>query len=390
MHTNTAADAEAQYATATLKDIKHLVDQLRIRDERMSVAEMELRRVTEEYRRLREDLLPVFKMAKEGQPLPYHPDGRNTSAYNYNYENSNTISPPATTGSSNQSGGMSRKYSTKKLFLGSTPKNVSPTHMQHGQPERSMLEQALDPSGAAERAVVSSAHLAAHGSQPATSPGHPSPGAIPSPGSPPVTIQNNPLSQSTLASRSYRSDSTTPSNRSTFDRPSDSDAHTSYQSTRDSHRPTPHSSLATTVTTSSRRTPTPSDTPSSASHPTHPPATSSSATSNTGASVEIFKSFRVSMEDPCYKVLPAALKKYNINAPWEQYALYIVYAGQERCLGLDEKPLILFKQLDKEGKMPMFMLRKRNPDGGTEGVEGPGAMGDGIGGGLRTTPGGII
>jgi hypothetical protein len=27
-------------------------------------------------------------------------------------------------------------------------------------------------------------------------------------------------------------------------------------------------------------------------------------------------------------------------------------------LGLNERPLILFKQLDKEGRKPMFMLRK--------------------------------
>ena len=87
-------------------------------------------------------------------------------------------------------------------------------------------------------------------------------------------------------------------------------------------------------------------------------ATSETVPSTGPGNVEIFKSFRVSMEDPCYKVLPAALKKYNINAPWEQYTLYIVYGDKERCLGLDEKPLILFKQLDKEGKKPMFMLRK--------------------------------
>lgn len=86
-------------------------------------------------------------------------------------------------------------------------------------------------------------------------------------------------------------------------------------------------------------------------------------------SVEIFKSFRVSMEDPCHKVLPAALKKYNINADWRQYALYIVYGDQERCLGLDEKPLILFKQLDKEGKKPMFMLRRHAAP--VEGHSGP-------------------
>ncbi|KAK0122222.1 Adaptor for signal transduction, variant 2 [Cadophora gregata] len=88
--------------------------------------------------------------------------------------------------------------------------------------------------------------------------------------------------------------------------------------------------------------------------------------SNTSA--EIFKSFRVSMEDPCWKVLPAALKKYNINAPWEQYALYIVYEDKERCLGMEEKPLILFKQLDKMGKKPMFMLRKIAPVGSGENV----------------------
>jgi Ras association (RalGDS/AF-6) domain len=81
-------------------------------------------------------------------------------------------------------------------------------------------------------------------------------------------------------------------------------------------------------------------------------------TPSAGASVEIFKTFRVSIEDPCYKVLPAALKKYNINAPPEQYALYIAYEDKERCLGRYEKPLVLFKQLDEEGKKPMFILRK--------------------------------
>ena len=38
--------------------------------------------------------------------------------------------------------------------------------------------------------------------------------------------------------------------------------------------------------------------------------------------------------------------------------MYIVCGNDERILGLEEKPLVLFKQLDKEGKKPMFMLRK--------------------------------
>ena len=101
------------------------------------------------------------------------------------------------------------------------------------------------------------------------------------------------------------------------------------------------------------------------------------------------------MDDPCYKVLPAALKKYQINAPWDQYALYIVYGDQERCLGLEEKPLILFKQLDKEGKKPMFMLRKTNNAqvDGTGEVPGSAGLGSAAtrgGGTPYDPPGGII
>jgi hypothetical protein len=335
-----AADAENQYATATLKDIQQLVEQLRLRDERTGQLEMELRRITAEYARLREDLLPVFRMAKEGQPLPYPSQETTNQTASYN-DTLNTISPPAPTPSSGQSGGgLSRKYSTKKLFYEGAPKNSSPTYLQSSQ-ERSLMEQALDPANAAERAVQSSSHLAAiNGGQISTSPGYPSPNQ-PSPTSPPT------LSGSTLASRSYRSDLPTPA-RSTF--PSNDNDYQPSTYSRDSTKPAP-----------SRRAQTPApDTPAGAS---------------SGASVEIFKSFRVSMEDPCYKVLPAALKKYNINAPWEQYALYIVYGDKERCLGMDEKPLILFKQLDKEGKKPMFMLRKMNANADAQVGELPGSAG---------------
>jgi protein STE50 len=83
--------------------------------------------------------------------------------------------------------------------------------------------------------------------------------------------------------------------------------------------------------------------------------------SPTPTSLEIFKSFRVGLDDPCYKVLPNALRKYNIQSDWRNYALYIVYGDQERLVGFDEKPMALFKDLDREGKRPMFMLRKLPP-----------------------------
>lgn len=323
---------------------------------------MELRRITTEYARLREELLPVFRMAKEGQPLPYPADANGQAAYPYDAQN--IVSPPAPTPSSTQSGGgLSRNFSTKKLFFDNTQKTSSPTNM-HAGPDRSLMEQALDPASAAERAVLSSSHLAAlnGGSQPSTSPGYPSPS------------QHSPTSPknfgggggggggSTLASRSYRSDHP-PSARSTYQ---ENEQYQASTYSRDSQKPAP-----------SRRAQTPAlDTPSS------------------NGSVEIFKSFRVSMEDPCYKVLPAALKKYNINAPWEQYALYIVYGDKERCLGMEEKPLILFKQLDKEGKKPMFMLRKisANPDAQPE-TPGSAGLDRSTGRGMQAgydPPGGII
>lgn len=65
----------------------------------------------------------------------------------------------------------------------------------------------------------------------------------------------------------------------------------------------------------------------------------------------------MTVEDPCYKVLPAALKKYKINDDWRLYALFICYGNTERCLAYDEKPLLLFQKLKESNDNPVFMLR---------------------------------
>ncbi|TQS38686.1 hypothetical protein Golomagni_00803 [Golovinomyces magnicellulatus] len=350
-----SADVEAQNATATLKDIKQLVEQLQLRDERMTAAESELRRITIEYARLKEELLPVFRMAKEGKPLPYPTTNANT-LNSCSYENSNTISPPAPTSSSLKPGSLlARNYSTKKFFI-DQPKNMSPTYIQSGQ-ERSILEQTHDPLTTAERGLQSSAHLSALNNNLSVSPGHLSPNQ-------PSPTFSQPMGNSTLGSRSYRSEHSI-SSRNNFVQ-SDSDQHHNNSQLRESTKSAPL-----------RRT-----------------QTSALDNSSSSGSVEIFKSFRVSMDDPCYKVLPAALKKYNINAPWEQYALYIVYGDNERCLDMDEKPLILFKQLDKEGKKPMFMLRKistnmdQQGDAGSSGLDRTASRQQQ--GGYNDPPGGII
>src|SRR5438876_4097146 len=105
-----AAETEAQSANATLKDIKQLVEQLRLRDERMNLFEQDLRRLTEDFRRLREDMLPALRLAKDAQqPLPNVGNGV--------YEA--TIPPPAPTPSTAgpPSSNLKRQYSTKKIML---------------------------------------------------------------------------------------------------------------------------------------------------------------------------------------------------------------------------------------------------------------------------------
>ncbi|KAJ7272556.1 hypothetical protein B0H12DRAFT_1292213 [Mycena haematopus] len=79
-------------------------------------------------------------------------------------------------------------------------------------------------------------------------------------------------------------------------------------------------------------------------------------------SSETLKSFKVSLDDPTWKVLPAALKKYRINNDnWENYAMFICYGSTgnriERCLSYDEKPLLLFQKLKDAKKNPVFMLK---------------------------------
>jgi len=287
---------------ATQDDISRVIDSIRLRDQRIIAAELELRvlkedlhRVVEENRKLREETLPLVRMAKDrSHPLPEQPQPLST--------------PPADLKMDKMGTGLSRKYSTKKLYINPSPKNPSPT-VASGQ--QALQDSAsLDPSAAA---IAASNHLSANvGSQN-------SPNAIPqlSPTSPAYTTTS-------MAPRS------TPRNNGDID----------------SHYPSHYSTA--------ERPPNTAPLPSSASVA---PSTATHREKEKD-NIEIFKSFRVSIEDPCHKVLPVALKRYQINDDWRQYALYIVHGDQERCLGLEEKPLLLFKQLDREGRKPMFMLRK--------------------------------
>lgn len=257
-------------------------------------------------------------------------------------------SPPAT---QERSGGssLSRKFSTKKLFLGSAPKNPSPTIQEH----RALVDHSsLDPSAAA---MAASSHLTASlGGGPQMSP---SSIAQPSPTSPAYT-----QGQSRQYNRDIPRGGHDHENNSGWGQTNTWASDTTAVSDRNRDpRTTPAPLSSRPMRNNAAPTPNPDerDPPLSGGSSTqNAPSSNPTATPSTNPQVEIFKSFRVSIDDPCHKVLPVALKKYNITADWRQYALYIVHGDQERCLGLNERPLILFKQLDKEGRKPMFMLRK--------------------------------
>ncbi|KAF2825971.1 hypothetical protein CC86DRAFT_294014 [Ophiobolus disseminans] len=339
-----SADTSAQEAPPTQDDFAKVIRVVQMRDERIHTAESELRhlredlsRVIDENKRLREEIIPLLRTIENSQkPLPTPHEH-------------NITSPPAT---QERSGGssLSRKFSTKKLFLGSAPKNPSPTIQEH----RTLIDHSsLDPSAAA---VAASSHLTASlgGGQQMS----PNSIAQPSPTSP-AYAQNQSRQYARDMQRSgHEGHDNTPSWSQTGTWASD----TTMNSDRNRDpRATPAPLSSRPLRNNTQQTPNPDDRDpplSGGSSTLNAPTSNPASTPSTNPQVEIFKSFRVSIDDPCHKVLPVALKKYNITADWRQYALYIVHGDQERCLGLNERPLILFKQLDKEGRKPMFMLRK--------------------------------
>lgn len=339
-----AADTSAQDAPPTQEDFAKVIRVVQARDERIHHTESELRslkedlnRVLDENRRLREEILPLVRMLKDSQqPLPTP------------HEHSVT-SPPAAQERSGSS--LSRKFSTKRLFLASAPKNPSPT-IHEG---RSLVDNSsLDPSAAA---LAASSHLTASlaGGQQMS----PNSAPQPSPTSPAYAQSNRAYNRADMPRSGHPDHENTPNWSQTNTWASDT---TAVSDRNRDPRATPQPLSSRPMRNNAQPTPNPEDRdrdpPLSGGSTMNAASAGSAGTPSNNPQVEIFKSFRVSIDDPCHKVLPVALKKYNITADWRQYALYIVHGDQERCLGLNERPLILFKQLDKEGRKPMFMLRK--------------------------------
>lgn len=347
-----SAEGEKAEMTATQEDITRIIESIRLRDQRIIAAEADLRamrqeldRISEDNRKLREETLPIMRLMKDQRtplPDPSAPPSaspRDSDVPRLQSQQSQQLQQDPGKGSS-----LSRKFSkrllplTKDALKQSSPTmtNYSPNIRDDGQPH-------LEASAAA---LAASSHLTASmTSQPSSNSLH---GTQISPTSPAYSMQQ-PHSATyyqpgSAAMRTFPRDgsqSARPEQRSFghSDEPSIHNISYSGNTPNDPSRPP-----------TSRRLPTPS--------PREDESQSGGRAEKDNPQVEIFKSFRVSIDDPCRVVLPVALKRYNITDDWRQYALYIVHGDQERCLGLEEKPLMLFKQLDKEGRKPMFMLRR--------------------------------
>ena len=394
------------------KDMAIITQAIQQRDDRISSLEEELKKVADSYARLREQLTPVFKIVKEFQPLPT-PDGANGngSAASGQQQQPSLIITKAN---------MSRRYSTKKLFLNGTPRQGSPTSATPGpysytsydpdsprSPDRQGSQPQHTNSSIPQQQsnVLDSVYTTSAGNRgpPPVRPPPPSQSPFGISSAPPLVTRslssNNVLTQESGPAAMYSSANLPPppltaqpylGSHSPILHQSNSPLMASSGSAMAGGRTGSVSNLAATSTMM-----TPSSSTSSAtvvptattitngnnsSSSTTSTTTATNTTSGGGSSggssgnpaIDAFKSFRVGLDDPCSKVLPAALKKYRINADWHDYALYICHGDQERCLRLDEKPLLVFQDLQRVGKNPVFMLRKVDNSSSTAATAGQG------------------
>ncbi|ODV83550.1 hypothetical protein CANARDRAFT_29782 [[Candida] arabinofermentans NRRL YB-2248] len=253
------------------------------------------KRITDQFNKLKEDLLPILKEIKDKKPLP-------TPDFNQSYQ-----SPSIST-------------------------QTSPVRLSHHQSQlqATIRPQSIQPSISSKKLSSSSTYRKSINTPPAISPVHPET-------APSSSVQSsstlNPTSAGVSGQRSPMKPMLSHSNSS--------------MSVRQSLKASKQNSSSSI------------------------PQQSSSSPSN-----EPLKQLRAKTEDPCYKILQAAMKRHNLEASeWKKYALVICYGGdQERVLGYDERPVLVFRELHELGLSPSIMLRQveENDDLGSMNHDIPG------------------
>ena len=312
-----SAEGDKSDLTATQDDISRVIESIRLRDQRIIAAEAELRamkqdleRIADENRKLREETLPIMRLMKDQRtPLPDPAGGTLPSPRDADASKQNENLAPAAKESKGSS--LSRKFSTKKLWIGN-PKQPSPTHPpQSNTPQpREVRDDGGAHLEASAAAMAASSHLTAS-----------------------MTSQTSPNSVKTQLSPTSPAYTNAPSSGGSYQQPGsggrsfprdgaerrhDRGGHGHAQDdTGTGYSTTSNWSTASTVVDekerrreerSRRQAPTPSpredEAPGNASVRERDRDRDRDRGDRDNPQVEIFKSFRVSIDDPCEVVLP--------------------------------------------------------------------------------------
>lgn len=284
-----AEEAKAEM-TATQDDIARIIESIKLRDQRIIAAEQELRvmrenldRISDENRKLREETLPIMRLVKDQRtPLPDPAGGTIPSPREAeappNRQVDNLVNQ-------NKGSSLSRKFSTKKLFLKSdNTKQPSPTHppQSHTPQPREVRDDGGAHLEASAAAMAASSHLTASmTSQTSPNSVH---GSQLSPTSPAYSTHQPPGSAAARSFPQHNQRAYGHENETSY-------THNHYN--QGSEREPPSARLQQDRLRRQAPTPSPRE----------------DETPNTGRDkdnpqVEIFKSFRVSIDDPCRVVLP--------------------------------------------------------------------------------------
>ena len=279
-----SAEGEKSEMNATQDDIARIIESLRQRDQRIQHAEKELRdmrdyleRISDENRKLREETLPIMRLVKDQRtPLP-DPSGGTIPSPRETDPTNRLMEQIQNKGSS-----LSRKFSTKKLFLNKDgTKQNSPTHAP--STSREVRDDGGSHLEASAAAMAASSHLTASMTSQTS----------------PNSVHGHQLSPTSPAYSTHVPPSTT-------SRSFPQHNQRGYNTENDASYANNHYSQASTLAEEPPRSARQQD---RARRQAPTPSPREEATPDPGKDrdnpqVEIFKSFRVSIDDPCRVVLP--------------------------------------------------------------------------------------
>ncbi|KAF5110599.1 hypothetical protein DV495_003919 [Geotrichum candidum] len=275
-------------------NLNQILKSFETRDERMSLDEQEIRKLGESFSKLREDLLPIYRIVKESKPLPT-PD---------HYTRSTTPPVPSPTYTASQ---VIRKVSSKRTLHSQPQQSQPPQQVQQQQQQQQPHSPKRNSQDWLDNSFynVSSSNVSIMSKDSAAT----------------ISASNlSSRSMPTLTGQSQRGVSTNSSRA-------------------------PSSSAASII---------------NSSIPTN--ASSVSFNVSVGGSMhsDPIKDFNISPDVPCYKILPQIARRHKVRGDWRGVGLVVCYDDQERMIGLEEKPLAIYKELQREGKNPIFMIREDN------------------------------